>query len=233
MQLVVLGAGANAREGLDVVDACRAAGRGDVTGDLTLLGFLVEAGFGEPGTTVHGAPLLGDLSWLSGRPLEGLLGFCSVGSPALRRRLTLQARAYGLRFATLIHPTVIGAASAEIGEGALVQAGSVLTGGVRIGAHAQLYAGCLISHDSVIGEFATLSPGSRLGGCVTVETGAFIGLGVNVLQKRVVGAWSIVGAGGTVTHDVPPDSTAVGVPTREIARRSAGWHELPGTTAPF
>src|SRR6185369_3717440 len=88
MKVVMLGAGSNARESLDVMDARRQAGE-----TLELLGFLVEARFAAPGTPAHGSQVLGDIDWLAGRRLEDTVGFCAVGAPAVRRRLVHRAAA--------------------------------------------------------------------------------------------------------------------------------------------
>jgi acetyltransferase EpsM len=41
----------------------------------------------------------------------------------------------------------------------------------------------------------------------------------SVIQGRTVGAWSVVGAGTVVIHDLPDGVTAVGVPAEIIKRR--------------
>jgi serine O-acetyltransferase len=53
---------------------------------------------------------------------------------------------------------------------------------------------------------------------VTVEELAFIGMGAKVLQCLTIGARCTIGAGSVVRSDVPPDSTAVGVPARIVKR---------------
>ena len=47
-----------------------------------------------------------------------------------------------------------------------------------------------------------------------------------VIPGRVVGEWTIVGAGAVVIDDVAPNATVVGVPARVVGERPAGWqHE--------
>ena len=57
-------------------------------------------------------------------------------------------------------------------------------------------------------------PGAR------IDEGAFLGMNAGVIGGACVGAWSTVGAGGSVVRDVPARSIAVGVPARVI--RSLG-----------
>ena len=58
-------------------------------------------------------------------------------------------------------------------------------------------------------------------GRVTVESGAFVGIGATVIQSVRVGYEAVVGAGAVVTTDVPPMSTVAGVPARVIKRSEA------------
>ena len=51
---------------------------------------------------------------------------------------------------------------------------------------------------------------------MTVESGAFVGIGATIIQGIRVGYEAIVGAGAVVIEDVAPMSTVVGVPARPI-----------------
>jgi bifunctional UDP-N-acetylglucosamine pyrophosphorylase/glucosamine-1-phosphate N-acetyltransferase len=52
-----------------------------------------------------------------------------------------------------------------------------------------------------------------------IEEGAFIGSDAMLVAPVRIGARARIGAGAVVTHDVPPDSTAYGVPARVRERR--------------
>lgn len=151
----------------------------------------------------------------------------AVGSPALRRRLVESAKKVGARFATVIHPSVAMPRGTKIAEGTALGAGCLLGNSVRIGAHVSANMACIVSHDCVIGDFSYLAPGIRLAGGVVVGEGCYVGMGSNVLERRRVGRWSIVGAGAAVIADVAEDSTVVGVPSRTVETRPAGWHLDP------
>jgi len=228
MKLVIIGAGENARESLDVLDARRQAGD-----ELELTGFLVERKYAEAETPAHGSHVLGDIDWLAGRPLDDIVGFCSIGAPAVRKRLTDRAAALGLRFISLLHPSVMLGDRDVVGPGSMLQKGSIVTSGARLGSFVHLYAGCILSHDAKIGDYATICPGVKLAGNVSIGEGATLGISATVTQRRAIGAWSIVGAGATVLADVPADSTVVGLPARVIDRRAPGWHLLPDARSPF
>ena len=58
--------------------------------------------------------------------------------------------------------------------------------------------------------------GVRLAGHVTVEAGAFVGIGATVVQNVRIGREAVVGAGSVIIRDVPAQTTVAGVPARII-----------------
>ena len=105
--------------------------------------------------------------------------------------------------------------------------------GIEIHPGATIASGVFIDHGSgvVIGETAVVETGvviyqnATLGGTgkdkgkhrhPTVKKGATISCGAVVLGNITIGENSIVGAGSVVLRDVPPNSTAVGVPARIV-----------------
>jgi sugar O-acyltransferase (sialic acid O-acetyltransferase NeuD family) len=220
--LVLLGAGDHAREVAQVAAECIAAG----AVRYELAGYLVPPEYGVSGTVIDGLPILGDLSWLDGRA-GTVETICAVGSTPLRLRFSTACRRYGVRSATLVHPTSLVGPTVVLGEGVVVHAGCIATQRIHIGDHTHVNVGCTVSHGGVLGDHVMLSPGVHLGGNVTIESGCFVGIGVSVIPRRRIGRWSTIGAGCTVIEDVPPDATVVGVPGRTIKIRTAGWHEAP------
>ena len=104
--------------------------------------------------------------------------------------------------------------------------------GVEIHPGAQLGRRLLIDHGmgvvsgetAVVGDDVTLYQGVTLGGTgneggkrhPTLRDRVFVGNNANVLGNITIGENSRVGAGSVVLQDVPPDSTAVGVPAHVI-----------------
>lgn len=82
--------------------------------------------------------------------------------------------------------------------------------------------GVVIGETTEIGDDVLIYQGVVLGGTSlekkkrhpTVGDGVVIGAGAIVLGAITLGAHSRVGAGSVVLHDIPPHSTAVGVPAR-------------------
>jgi serine O-acetyltransferase len=115
----------------------------------------------------------------------------------------------------------------------LSQLGRFVTGvdihpGARLGRRLFIdhASGVVIGETAVVGNDVTMYQGVTLGGTShgqgkrhpTVCDGVFIGNNANILGDITVGENSRVGAGSVVLSDVPPNSTAVGVPAHIVYR---------------
>ena len=211
-RLLILGAGGHGRAVADLARAC---------------GFTV-AGFTERSSSAGGpgSPVLGTDAELAAliRPQRIDGGVVGVGNTALVRRAQLYdvLVAAGVAQPPLVHPRAAASASAEVGPGSVVFAGSVLGSGARIGVNVVLYSGVVVEHECLIGDHAYLSPGVILSGQVTVETGVFLGAGAVVLPGLRIGEGAVVAAGAVVTADVPAGQTVMGVPARVARRGESG-----------
>jgi len=192
-----------------------------VTPGLEVIGFLDDDAR-RLGELVHGLPVLGGTSWVSGNPSVDVA--VGIGSPAGKRRVVQRLRELGARFPSLVHPSAVVGGDVEIGEGTIVSAGCVLTTDIRVGAFVTINTLCSLAHDDVVGAYASLAPGVHLAGNVHVGEGADIGTGAVTVQGVEIGEWSIVGAGTVVVCDVPANVTAVGSPARVVKQWAAGWH---------
>lgn len=87
--------------------------------------------------------------------------------------------------------------------------------------------GVVIGETAEIGDNVTLYQGVTLGGTgkergkrhPTVGNNALIGVGAKVLGAITIGENARIGGGAVVLKDVPPNSTAVGVPAKIVAYR--------------
>jgi sugar O-acyltransferase (sialic acid O-acetyltransferase NeuD family) len=215
--LVILGAGAFARETLDVVDALNT-----LLPTWDVIGFLVDAQYGAAGTLVQNKPILGEFSWLSKHP--GIYVVCGIGAPELRWQIFERIKSFDVQFATLVHPSVIKTTWMTVGVGTVITAGCVFSNHIVIGDHVHINPSSTIGHDVTIDRFSSLAPGVLISGNVHIQEGAYIGTGANIIEKKTIGAWAIVGAGSTVIQDVPANSTVVGTPAQVIKKRPEGWY---------
>lgn len=220
-RVVILGAGGSAREVLGIFDD---ANRRKDTYDV--VGFVIDPEYGKPGTIINDRPVLGGFDWLE-KHRTNVSAVCAVGDSELRYRMVQRAIGIGVRFCTIIHPETKLSKWVSVGEGSVIAAGTILTTQVTIGNHVHVNLDCTIHHDAVIEDFVTLSPGVHVTGNVTLREGCFIGTGANFVPKTTVGSWAIVGAGSAVVSNIPPNTTAVGVPAKVIKTRIDGWHLSP------
>ncbi|WP_430789319.1 serine O-acetyltransferase [Virgibacillus flavescens] len=101
--------------------------------------------------------------------------------------------------------------------------------------------GVVIGETCEIGNDVTIFQGVTLGGTgkergkrhPTIKNNALIATGAKVLGSIIIGENSKVGSGSVVLHDVPDNSTVVGIPGRVVIqdgqkiRRDLDHHKLP------
>lgn len=219
--VAIIGAGGCARDTLDAIEA--------VNSDklqYEVLGFIVDSQYGSPGTLVNDKPILGGFSWLEQNP--DVRTVCGIGASDLRRYLARRGYQTGVRFVTIVHPTVVMARGTTAGEGTVILGGCSISNQVRIGDHVHISLHCTIGHDAILEHYVSMAPGVHVSGNVHLGEGANIGTGAVIIEKKQVGKWSVIGAGSTVIRDIPANTTAVGVPAHVIKERPEGWHEYAG-----
>lgn len=151
-----------------------------------------------------------------------------VGDVETRRKIINKCRKYGFSvFPTIIHPATIGignihtyvqsleryySSSCEIGMGVTINAGTVLTFGIKIGHYTNINIGCRISHRVKIGDNCMISPGVIICGDCIIGNDVFIGAGSTIIQKIQIGNNVVIGAGSLVTRNIPENTIAYGSP---------------------
>lgn len=129
---------------------------------------------------------------------------------------------------------------ARIGEDCNICAHVLIEGNVVVGSRVtiksgvQLWDGLVVGDDVLIGPNATFTNDRwpRSGhpfDCPTtcLEIGSSIGANATVLPGITIGEWAMVGAGATVTRDVPPYALFVGNPAKQV-----GWVCVCGKRLP-
>jgi sugar O-acyltransferase (sialic acid O-acetyltransferase NeuD family) len=142
------------------------------------------------------------------------LAVLAIGRNRARQAIAARARC---RFATIVHPSAEVHPSVRLGDGTVVFAGAVIQPDTTVGAHVIVNTGATIDHDCAIGDFVHVAPGTHLAGEVTLDEGAFLGIGTVAIPRVRVGAWTTVGAGASIVGDLPAGVTAIGVPARPRA----------------
>ncbi len=131
-----------------------------------------------------------------------------------RQQLFERFQHSGIKWATVVHPLASVAASATVGQGAIVSAGCVLDVGVSIGANTFVNIGCVIAHDSSIGAHTFLGPSVNVAGFVVTGERCFIGIGTTIIDNQRLGDGCQTAAGAVVTREVGPSELVAGVPAK-------------------
>lgn len=208
--IVILGAGGFGREVLDIIIA-----QNKVSKRWKILGFIDE----NPelkGKALNGYPVLGSFDWFSKIDLKEIRVVCAIGDNISKKKVVEKAKGLGLRFANVVHPSVIMTEFVTLGEGVIICAGCILTNQITIENHVIINLDVTIGHDSIIEDFCTLSPGVHISGRNKIGEGANVGTGAVTIQGITIGRWSIIGAGAVVAQDIPDKVVAVGVPAKPI-----------------
>ena len=116
----------------------------------------------------------------------------------------------------VIHPRATVSPSANIADGSIVMANSVLAAGSELGKFCMVNRGATIGHHTTLGDFCTAGPGVNIGGTCSLGRNTYVGIGATVLNKIRVGSHCLIGAGAVVTKNVPDHTLVMGVPAHVV-----------------
>lgn len=143
---------------------------------------------------------------------------CAIGSSKTREKIVNRLKVINpdILFGTVIDPSVEMSDYVSIGEGSIICAHSIITVNISLGSHVIINLDCTIGHDAIIEDFVTLYPSVNVSGITHIGHAVELGTGMQVIQGKKVGDYSIVGAGAVVVQDIPQKCTAVGIPAKPI-----------------
>jgi len=211
--LVILGAGGNAHDVLDIVEAINAT---RPTWDP--IGFLDDAK--PPGSRHLDLKVLGPLH---DAPKFVVCAFINtIGSDKTYRRRSEILASTGLpadRFATLVHPGASVSKRARLGHGIYVNFGVSIGGRVTIGDHVCFGSGVIVGHDVIVEDFTMLAPGTVVNGFAHAGRACYLGARSVIRQNVKIGTGALVGIGAVVVGDVAPEAVVFGNPARVLPRQ--------------
>lgn len=220
-EILILGAGGHGRVVLDILRQSKAQNP---------IGFL-DNNKALHGRRIDGLPVLGGMDQLETMRERRLrTAIVAIGDNGIRRAFGEMLESDGFEIVNAIHPSAQIANNVTLGKGIVIAAGALVCAHCQIGDYAILNTGCIVDHESMIGTCCHVCPGVRLAGHVTVESGAFIGIGATVVQNVRIGFEAVVGAGAVVVSNVEPMSTVVGVPAR-VAKDAPSTEEFASLLA--
>ena len=159
-------------------------------------------------------PVLGGLEWFDSNYKKSISCIIAVGNSIQRGKIVKQLEKNDPTYTNIIHPTVIFSKLVTIGEGTIIQAGSILTVNIKIGKHVHINIDSTIGHDCIIGDYVTINPGAHINGKTIIGNSTNVGSGVVMKHEIKIGSESIIGAGAVLLEDVPNRSLYAGVPAK-------------------
>lgn len=209
-KIAIYGASGFGREVAWLAESCR---------DGRIVACFIDDDEKKQGIVLNNVPVLSLEQAAEQHPDVKIVG--GIGNPKIRELLMKKAAARGFCFDTLVHPRVEMSKWVEIGIGAVICAGNILTTNIRLGDHVQMNLDCTIGHDVVLDDYATLAPGAHISGCIQCGKRVYIGTGAVIINGTqedpiVIGDDAIIGAGACVTKSIPAGQTWVGVPAKPL-----------------
>lgn len=208
--LIVFGAGGFGREVAWAVERIN-----KVTPTWNLLGF-IDGDELIQNTTINGYPVLGKDDDV--RKYPDAYYVIAVGASKTREKIVNNMKAINpdFKFGTIIDPSVEISDLVTIGEGTIICAHTIITVNISIGNHVIINLDCTVGHDAILNDFATLYPSVNVSGITNIGHAVELGTGMQIIQGKSIGDYSILGAGAIVVKDIPEKCTAVGNPAKPI-----------------
>lgn len=144
-----------------------------------------------------------------------------IGSGQVRFKVAQRFLRENVTPISIISSNFITYESNIIGDGAVLCSNTLITTNVKVGKFFQLNYFSYVAHDCIIGDFVTFAPRVSCNGNVEIGDFAYIGAGAVIKQGTSskplrIGEGAVIGMGAIVTKDVPPFTTVVGNPAREV-----------------
>jgi serine acetyltransferase/acyl carrier protein len=146
-----------------------------------------------------------------------------------RSRARERIAAFGLPFASLVHPSV-DLLGTEIGEEITLYAQSTLGAGAGISRSSVVLMGGVVGHGSWVEEGCIVAPHAVINARVHLQPLVYVGSNASILPDLTIGEGATIAANSLVVSDVPPGATAIGVPASIVEARefASGASSLPG-----
>lgn len=203
-ELVVIGGGGFAKEIVWLADDCGRKVKGVLDDNIEI-----------QGTLIAGASIIGVINdWVNFSECEFII---AIGSPRIRRLVVNTMELKGIpTFAKLIHPSVRMSEYVEIGEGAIICAGSILTVDISIGKHCILNLNVTVGHECCFDDYVTVAPMVAVSGNVGLHECVEIGTGAVLRQGLTLEQGSMLGMGAVLTKNISENYIFAGNPARKL-----------------
>jgi sugar O-acyltransferase (sialic acid O-acetyltransferase NeuD family) len=210
---IIVGAGGFGRELISWAEDCH------IAGTLPPVAGLIDDNPESMDGFHYRVALLGNIADFAPLPGDHLL--MAIGAPEAKQKVAELLRGRGGSFATMVHPSVVIATSAQIGQGTVLCPMSLVSADANIGQLCIINALSSIGHDVQIGAFSTLSAHVDLTGHVSLGASVTVGTGAKLLPRVKVGQGATIGAGSVVYRAVPAGRSVFAAPAKLLPASSA------------
>jgi len=207
MRLIIIGGGGMAIETAWYARDC----------GYEVAGYLAD----EPNTHFS-APYLGRWQEYSAGADEGFV--IAIGNPKLmgvRAEIFAAIRTKGWHTPNIIHPSVVRAPSAKMGNGNIITPFCIISEGVTIGDNNLINNRCSVTHDDIIGSHNVLSPLVTISGAVRMGDCNFIGSCACLFPGLSIGSGNIIQSGVMLQKSLT-DGNFVSANTKNLVMKRGG-----------
>jgi sugar O-acyltransferase (sialic acid O-acetyltransferase NeuD family) len=189
-----------------------------------ILGF-VDDDINKKGNTLRSYPILGSiqeyfssLEYDETKNNELNVAFSIGNSQVVNKTVNyLNSLDKNIIFPNLIHPSVSWSEKdVDMGQGNIINAGTVFTTGIKIGDFNYFNRCCSVSHGVTIGNYCFIHSGVHLSGNLKVGDEVWFGVNSTIIQSLNIGKNSLIGAGAVITKDVEENAVMVGNPAKVL-----------------
>ena len=172
----------------------------------------------KKGPPLLGVPWLGDDSSINEIRLSGVkyafpaIGFGKNTNNNFRASIFQSLKLNNFKIPNLISKYAVVRSEVKLGEGILVQAGTVIDTRCVVGNNVAFGFNVLAGHNSNISDHVFLAGGAILNGGVNIGVGSFLGMG-SILYKDC-GSWSKISPGTVCLKEIPDKKIVFGNPIK-------------------
>lgn len=148
----------------------------------------------------------------------------ALGEPTDKEKIFNKLKSYGFAFGKVIAPNARVSKSAILGDGVILQVGSLIGPGAEVGNCVTVEDYASVGHNSNVGDHCHICAKVNIGGGAQIGKCVFIGLHSATKQGISLGEYSVIGMGGIVLKDVEAQTIVAGVPAKKIKDRTMDMH---------
>tara|TARA_B100000676_G_scaffold286039_1_gene315243 strand:+ start:695 stop:1324 length:630 start_codon:yes stop_codon:yes gene_type:complete len=138
-----------------------------------------------------------------------------IGNPLIREKVYKEL-GDGFKYPNIIHPSAIVSQWVNIGMGAVICSGVIITCDIKIGNFCQLNLNTTIGHDCIIGDYFTTAPNANISGSCIFGNSVYFGTSSAVKQGVSICDNVTIGMGAIVLKDICNSGIYIGNPLRKL-----------------